>query len=233
MKRSDRSCSIDLGEQSHSRSAHVTARLASMCRRGAIVSTTVPVLAVLGMSIAASTVDAAQDEGSFEVVEMSDLRTHTVDIKGAFSNENGEEGPAGASVFALPCPHQRYLFVAHAEMLPAGPSRTYKAQLAMGAARLPRGVACGRPLPASLGTSRFSMVALEVGSKHPSFRITGERLPNGNLNAAIGEFESSLCNGRYHFTATFVVGSRRLVFTYPFVLTNEVLRPKPIKCPHH
>lgn len=179
---------------------------------------------------AAPAVSAATGEGSYTVIEMVDARTHTVDIKGAFSNVNGEEGPAGASVFAVPCPNHSYLFVAHAELLPAGSTRTYRALLKMGKASLPRGVVCGRPLPATLGTSHFTMVAREVGRVQPSFRITGERLPNGNLDAAIGEFESSLCDERYRFTATFQVGSRRVVFTYPFVLSGETLHPNAIKC---
>jgi hypothetical protein len=168
-------------------------------------------------------VGSAHTAGLYVVVSLRDGRTRALDIQASFSSPHSGSGPAAASVIALPCPDRRYSFIAERSALAFGPPHMYSAVVHIGAARLPQGVPCGRPIPASFGVASFRMRITPLATPSDTdFIISGERLPNGNLNAAIGHVTNSLCAGRYNLAATFVRGTPSLSvsFAYPFRLTE-------------
>ncbi len=158
--------------------------------------------------------------------------THKIDISAAFTSVNSAPGPAAASIIELPCPNQTYRFTADRSSLVSGAPHRYSATLVMGSAHLPPGVSCGRPIPSSFGDSTFTMkVTFEPPNGETAFTISGQRLPDGNLEGGVGHVTESLCQGRYRFDATFTTPSAHLRFSYPFRLTNvkgapECNRPK-------
>lgn len=170
---------------------------------------------------------AQGEEAVVRVVEVGSH--HLVDIKATFSLETHEvTAGGGAKIDALPCPHRQYLYTASGEAFGSKHITFYSARLNMGAATMPPGIACDHPLPASLGTSHFSLTVvgpLEASNTHRrpklDFSINGERLENGNLVGRLGgNITDSLCNHRYSLVATIAAKSRRLVFAYPFLVSD-------------
>jgi hypothetical protein len=193
---------------------------------------------VIAASFVLHAVEAVGSEGGsngpyYTTVRLQDAATGATDIQGAFSNNNGVEGPAGASVLALPCPHHKYLFTADVAPLAGGVERTYTSHITMGPARLPHGFVCGHPLPAALGVIGFEMniYRTDAGNRTESrFKIAGKRLTNGNLEAAVGNVTTSLCDGRYRFVAILGSGAAHLVLSYPFRLTDAKVKPHHLTC---
>jgi hypothetical protein len=107
---------------------------------------------------------------------------------------------------------------------------TYEARILMGAAHLPAKIACGQPLPASIGKTSLTLAIYgNGGSAHHLlwFKAAGSRLPNGNL---VGFFPrtlgNTLCGGKYRLVAKLGSTPHELTFDYPFVLADV----KGVKC---
>jgi hypothetical protein len=64
------------------------------------------------------------------------------------------------------------------------------------------------------------------------FTMEGERLPNGNLNAAVAHTTSTLCDGRYQFDAELLTSRGPLAIIYPFTLSDARARPDRFTCHH-
>jgi hypothetical protein len=102
----------------------------------------------------------------------------------------------------------------------AGPEGTpYKATLTFGNVTLPRGIACGGPLPVTLGPSHLVIKIME--GHVLKFKISGRRRASGALDGILLEdISTSLCNGRFLFRATLEGSFGVRVFSYPFLLSR-------------
>jgi hypothetical protein len=176
-------------------------------------------------------VHLAGGNGLYITLRMQDVRSGTVDIEASLSSSDAVSGLGGARVLVLPCPQARYLVTVEAGTLRSGSEGTYSALLRTGRARLPGEIPCGHSLPAALGTSRLQ-IRITGGPGGPArvdFAITGQRLPDGNLQGLLAENVTlSPCAGRYRLLGTLVTPSkRRLVLEYPFTLTHVTGTPHP------
>jgi hypothetical protein len=164
--------------------------------------------------------------GQYITLSLVNLRTHRADIT-VIASSKSVTSEASGEVRALPCSHSRYLVKAIGGTLARPVGSPYEAHLAMGRATLPRGIICGDALPDSL-VGRLTISVIE--GKEPRFRISGTRGQHGSLSGMLyEEVTTSLCDGRFVFRATLRVHDHKMLFVYPFTLTDVTGVPSPCK----
>lgn len=166
---------------------------------------------------------SAKEPALYMVLRITELPSGHLVLQAVFSSSNGERGAAASKLLALPCPRHQYRYSVELNEPNKREPETYEARILMGAAHLSAAIACGQPLPTSIGKTPLTLSVYGNGGNAGhgvKFAATGSRLPNGNL---VGLFPTTvgetLCGGKYRLVAK-LGSTHQLTFDYPFVLTD-------------